>query len=78
MLGKYTSEIAIGGMNWEKAARVTKDLVEEGYAVMTTLEEQLIIINYAYAVTESQADRNNMAFMSREEYEENLFGDGEE
>jgi len=78
MLGKYTGEITIRDMNWDRAARVTKDLVEEGYAVMTTLEEQLIIINFVYAVTECQADRNNMAFMSREEYEENMFGDGEE
>jgi len=70
MLGKYVQEITIDNMNWEKANTLTKILIEEGYAVLTTLEENLIVINYRYANNYpcSQPDRNNVVFMSTEDY----------
>lgn len=69
---RYEKEIAIGEKNWDSAMTMCEILTEEGYAVMLTLEEDLIIINYEYAGTGSctGADRNNMVFMSRDEYEE--------
>ena len=76
----YEKEIAIKDMNWERASAVAQSLVEEGYAVMLTLEENLIIIDYEYACDrhDGQADRNNMVFMSRDAYEierEELFNE---
>lgn len=70
MLSKYVQEIAIDDMNWEKANALTKILVENGYAVLTTIEEQLIVINYVYANSYpiKTPDRNNVVFMTTDEY----------
>ena len=67
----YNKEIAVKNMNWDRASSIAQNLVEEGYAVMLTVEEQLIIINYEYAgdVGAPFADRNNMVFMSRDDFE---------
>lgn len=71
MLGKNVQEIAIKDMNWEVANRVIEVLVAQDYVVMVSTEEQLIIINYVYG-DNCRSDRNDVAFMSREEFDEEL------
>lgn len=68
----YKKEIAVKDMNWTRASAIAQALVEEGYAVMLTVEEQLIIIDYEYAgdVGAPFADRNNIVFMSRDDFED--------
>lgn len=58
-------EIAI--KNKEKALEVLDTLVDEEYCVMFSREEDLYIINYEYS---EYSDRNNVVFMSRDEFEE--------
>lgn len=58
-------EIAI--KNKEKALEVLGTLVDEEYCVMFSREEDLYIINYEYS---EYSDRNNVVFMSRDEFEE--------
>lgn len=58
-------EIAI--KNKEKALEVLGILVDEEYCVMFSREEDLYIINYEYS---EYSDRNNVVFMSKDEFEE--------
>ena len=58
-------EIAI--KNKEKALEVLSTLVDEEYCVMFSREEDLYIINYEYS---EYSDRNNVVFMSKDEFEE--------
>lgn len=58
-------EIAI--KNKEKALEVLGTLVDEEYCVMFSREEDLYIINYEYS---EYSDRNNVVFMSKDEFEE--------
>lgn len=58
-------EIAI--KNKEKALEVLGILVDEEYCVMFSREEDLYIINYEYS---EYSDRNNIVFMSKDEFEE--------
>lgn len=47
---------------------VARLLLNEGYVVMLSYEEDLLIVNYEWS--ENRADRNDMVFMRRDEYEE--------
>lgn len=58
-------EIAI--KNKEKALEVLSTLVDEEYCVLFSREEDLYIINYEYS---EYSDRNNVVFMSKDEFEE--------
>ena len=58
-------EIAI--KNKEKGLEVLSALVDEEYCVMFSREEDLYIINYEYS---EYSDRNNVVFMSKDEFEE--------
>lgn len=49
---------------------VARALLDEGYVVMLSYEEDLLIINYEWS--ENRANRNDMVFMRRDEYEEEL------
>lgn len=49
---------------------IAKGLLDEGYVVMLSYEEQLLIVNYEW--TPNHADRNDMVFMTREKYEEEM------
>lgn len=61
----FKNEIAI--RNKEAAMRVVSCLVEEEYCVMLSREEDLYIIDFEYS---EYSDRNNVVFMSREDFEE--------
>lgn len=52
--------------NKQAALEVMSALLEENYVVMLSKEENLYIVNYIWSPL---ADRNDMVFMSREEYE---------
>lgn len=58
------NEIAI--INWDDASKIIPALLNNDYAVMVTLEEDLFIINYEWA---NNTDRNYMIFRNRGDYE---------
>lgn len=62
-----TNEIAI--KDKDRAFAVAEALLEEDYVVMISREEQLYIINYIWSDT---CDRNDVVFINREEYEEQI------
>lgn len=51
----------------KSALEVARILLKENYVVMLSLEEQLTILNFEWA---PNADRNDMIFMSKENFEE--------
>lgn len=58
----------------ESAFKIAEELLSNGnYVVMISREEQLWIVNYLYA---DNCDRNDVVFMSREDYEEELMNCG--
>ncbi len=65
----YKNEIAF--KNHKNGLIVAKALLDEDYVVMLSYEEQLLIINYEWS--ERGADRNDVVFMRRDEYEEEVF-----
>lgn len=70
--------------HFEDAAVVAKILTRCGYACLLTREEELTVLNYEYAVNyndkteEPQADRNQVVFMSLDEYYSQLYNEEEE
>lgn len=61
----FENEIAV--RNKEAAIKVVSCLVEEEYCVMLSREEDLYIIDFEYS---KYSNRNNVIFMSREDFEE--------
>ena len=51
--------------------QVAEMLLEEGYVVMLSYEEELLIVNWEWCES-GFANRNDVVFMSRCEYEEDL------
>ena len=47
--------------------RVAQILLNEGYVVMLSYEEKLLIVNYEWS--EHYSDRNDMVFMHRGDFE---------
>lgn len=56
--------------NHEKGLMVAKALLDEHYVVMLSYEEDLLILNYEWS---PNADRNDIIFMRRDEFEEEYF-----
>ena len=54
--------------NHEDGFKVAQALLNEGYVVMLSHEEQLLILNYEWSATD--ANRNDVVFMNRWEFEE--------
>lgn len=52
----------------DRGLQVAMALLDEDYVVMLSYEEDLLIINYEWS--EHYADRNDMVFMRRDEYDE--------
>ena len=50
----------------ENAFKVAEALLEEGYVVMLSREEDLYIVNFLYS---KYADRNDVVFMDRDIFE---------
>ena len=53
------------------AQKLAQILLENGYVVMISTEEQLYIINYVWSP--SGANRNDVVFQNREVIEEEIF-----
>ena len=47
---------------------VAKTLLDEGYVIMLSYEEDFLVLNWEFS--EHGADRNDVVFMRRDEYEE--------
>ena len=56
---------------FENASTLAKILIEENYVVLLSKEEQLWIVNFIWS--ENNADRNDVVFMRRDEFEEEYF-----
>ena len=72
---EYIPKTEISVDSHEDAVELARILLDNGYAVLLTREEDLTMINYIYAedLDCNEASRNNVVFCSREnmhEYEE--------
>ena len=65
----YKNEIAF--KNHKNGLVVAKALLDEDYVVMLSYENQLLVLNYEWS--ESGADRDDVVFMRRDEYEEEVY-----
>ena len=54
--------------DYERGFNVARALLDEGYIVMLSYEEEFLILNYEFS--EHGADRNDVVLMRRDEYEE--------
>ena len=66
-LEKYLEQDALASESYEDAAAVQKVLLENGYCVMMSREEHLWLLNWVW--TEHFADRNDVIFINRGQYE---------
>ena len=63
--------------SYANAITIMESLLEEGYVVMMSREEKLYIINYIWSPNYGEANRNDVVFVSRDEYEEEMFRNDE-
>ena len=63
-------ENEIAFTDYNRGFDVAKALLDEGYIVMLSYEEEFLILNYEFS--EHGADRNDMVLMRRDEFEETL------
>lgn len=63
---KLIPNTEIATKNKQTALEIMAALIEEDYIVMLSKEENLYIINYLWSPT---TDRNDVVFVSREEFE---------
>ena len=67
----YITKNEIALHSFEDAVTVAKVLLDNGYVAMISREEQLYIVNYVWS--QRGADRNDVAFMDRDELEDIIF-----
>lgn len=67
----YITNNEIALHSYEDAVALTKVLLDNGYVAMISREEQLYIVNYVWS--QRGADRNDVAFMDRDELEDIIF-----
>ena len=67
MIENYLDSEALAFHSYENALIVQKALLEEGYCVMLSREEELWLVNWVW--TERFANRNDVIFVNRAEYE---------
>jgi len=63
------NEIALHGFG--DAVAIAKTLLDNGYVAMISREENLYIVNYIWSPND--ANRNDVAFMNRDELEDIIF-----
>ena len=56
--------------DYDRGFDVARALLDEGYIVMLSYEEEFLILSYEFS--EHGADRNDIIFMRRDEYEDRL------
>lgn len=71
-LKKYLEQSGIAVKSFEDAVIIMKVLIENGNAVMLTQEENLWIVNWVWCDS-GFADRNDVIFINRAEYECDLW-----
>ena len=71
MSRKYVTENEIALHDKYNAQRMAEILMEEGYVVMMSREEQLYILNYVWS--ENNSNRNDVVFNHREIIEDIIF-----
>lgn len=62
------SEFSVAVHDYDQACALTKILMDNGYVVMLSVEEQLYIVSAIWS--ERHADRNDVVFMDRCTFEE--------
>ena len=67
MIENYLEQDALAFHSYENAIVVQKALIEEGFCVMMSREENLWMLNWVW--TETPADRNGVIFINRGDYE---------
>lgn len=67
----YITNNEIALHSFENAVDIAKTLLNNGYVIMISREEQLYIVNYEWS--SRGADRNDVAFMNREKLEDIIF-----
>ena len=68
MKNVYLTDNEIAMHSMEDALELVKLLVSNGYVAAVSVEEQLIIVNYVW--TPRFADRNEIIFQSREDFDQ--------
>lgn len=67
----YITKNEVALHSFEDAVAIAKILLANGYVTMISKEEQLYIVNYIWSAED--ANRNDVAFMDREELEDFIF-----
>ena len=62
------SEFSVAVHDYDQACALSKILMDNDYVVMLSMEEQLYIVSAIWS--ERHADRNDVVFMDRYEFEE--------
>ena len=62
------SEFSVAVHDYDQACALTKILMDNDYVVMLSVEEQMYIVSAIWS--ERHADRNDVMFMDRYEFEE--------
>lgn len=63
--------------DFDSCMKVAEIILEEGYVVLLSREENLYVINYVWS-SENYADRNDVVFMGREEFDDKFYEEDEE
>lgn len=67
----YITKNELALHSFEDAVAITKVFLDNGYVTMISKEEKLYIVNYEWSPND--ANRNDVAFMNREELEDIIF-----
>lgn len=67
----YITDNEVALHSFEDAVAMAKILLNNGYVTMISKEEKLYIVNYEWSP--KGADRNDVAFMNKDELEEIIF-----
>lgn len=70
-MSKYLTENQIVCKSFANALTLTEILLKEDHVVMLSREEGLTIVNYIWS--EKEADRNDVVFLDRAEFEDEFF-----
>lgn len=68
MLDRYLENDGVALSTFEEACAMAKILIDNGNAVLISMEEQLYIVNWVWC-SEECADRNMVVFRNREDAE---------
>ena len=67
----YITNNEIALHSFEDAVAISKVLLDNGYVTMISQEEKLYIVNFEWS--SNHADRNDVVFLSIEEFEDIIF-----